>query len=137
MTTVIKKYYEAFMLLVVLIAFLLFRKEVFEPYVYLIAAAAIALYFVPVRLVAAIASIDTKQTGVQVTSSFIIAGIIAASLVAVSDKNFPGLSTILYGLAIINIFFMIYSFFKDQERKAFLLHFIMIILISWLLNFIG
>ncbi|WP_297334161.1 hypothetical protein [Flavobacterium sp.] len=137
MATVIKKYYEAFMLLAVLVAFLLFRKEVFEASVYLIGAAAIALYFVPVRLIAAITRIDTKQTGVQVTSSFIIACIIGASLVAVSDKNFPGLNTIVYGLAIINIFFMIYSFFKDQERKAFLLHFIMIILISWLLNFIG
>jgi ABC-type uncharacterized transport system permease subunit len=137
MVAVIKKYYEAFMLLVVLLAFLLFRKEVFEAYVYLIAAAAIALYFVPVRIIAAITSINTKQTGVQVTSSFIIAGIIAVSLIAVSDKNFQGLSGILYTLAVINIFFMIYTFFKDQERKAFLLHFIMIILISWLLNFIS
>lgn len=136
MKTVIKKYYEASLLLIVLLVFILFRNEVFDSNTYLIAATAIALYFVPLRIAFNIFNSEIEHVGVQVMSSIIIAVIIGVSLLAVNDKNFSGLSTILYGLAIINVGFMIYSFFKDQQRKPFLLHFIMILLISALINFV-
>ena len=136
MPVAIKKYYEAFLLLIVVLAFFLFRRNVFAVNVYLTAAAVIALYFVPVRIIASFTNIDTVQTGVKVTSSIIIAAIIGTSLLAVADKHFPGLIEIAYLLSGINIIFMIYSFFKDQERKAFLLHLIMLMLLSAVTGFI-
>ncbi|GGB85490.1 hypothetical protein GCM10007424_26930 [Flavobacterium suaedae] len=136
MTRVIKKYYEAFLLVIVLLCFVLFRNEVFDSNTYLIAAAAIALYFVPLRIAFNIFNSEIEHRGVQVISSIIIAAIIGVSLLAVNDKNYSGLSTMLYGLAIINVGFMIYALIKDEQRNPFLLHLIMILLISALLNFV-
>ena len=136
MTRVIKKYYEAFLLVIVLLCFVLFRNEVFDSNTYLIAATAIALYFVPLRIAFNIFNSEIEHRGVQVISSIIIAAIIGVSLLAVNDKNYSGLSTMLYGLAIINVGFMIYALIKDEQRNPFLLHLIMILLISALLNFV-
>lgn len=134
--TVIKKYYEAFMLIALLLCFVLFRNEILNSNTYLIAGAAIALYFVPLRVAFNLFNSEIEHKGVQILSSIIIAVIIGVSLLAVNDKNFSGLSNIIYGLAFINITFMIYVFFKDQQRKLFLLHLIMILHISALLNFV-
>lgn len=136
MTTIIKKYYEEFLLVIVLLCFVLFKNEVFSSNTYLVAAAAIALYFVPLRVAFNIFNSEIEHVGVQVVSSIIIATIIGASLLAVNDKNFNGLSAILYGLAIINVGFMIYALIKDEQRNPFLLHLIMILLISAVLNFV-
>ncbi|AXG74110.1 hypothetical protein DVK85_07590 [Flavobacterium arcticum] len=132
----IKKYYEVFALMITLLSFFLFRQEVFSVNTYLIIGGIVALYFVPVKMIAAIVSLETKQTGLKVTSSIIITAIIAASLIAVNNKHFSGISTIVYTLAGINIIFMIYAFLKDQERKLFLLHMVMILLTSRLVAFL-
>ncbi|KAF2515779.1 hypothetical protein E0W68_12555 [Flavobacterium salilacus subsp. salilacus] len=130
----IKRYYEVFLLIIVTLAFFLFRKEALGVNTYMIVGGIIGLYFTPVKIIATVISIETKQTGVNIMSSLIIAAIIGTSLIAVNNKHFPGLSTVAYALAVINIVFMIYTFFKDQERKLFLLHFVMVMLISVLLE---
>ncbi|NDI99495.1 hypothetical protein GWA97_10460 [Flavobacterium sp. LaA7.5] len=130
----IKRYYEAFLLIIVTLAFFLFRKEALGVNTYMIVGGIIGLYFTPVKIIATVISIETKQTGVNIMSSLIIAAIIGTSLIAVNNKHFPALSTVAYALAVINIVFMIYTFFKDQERKLFLLHFVMVMLISVLLE---
>lgn len=133
---ILKRYYEPLLLIIVIIAFFLFRKELLGVNTYVILGSIIAFYFIPVKIIALIINPDSKQQGLTVLSSLIIAITIGASFIAVNDKNFIGLQTATYILAVINVIFMIYAFFKDQERKAFLLHLIIIGFISVMLDFI-
>ena len=133
----IKRQYEVILLIIVLLSFYLFRKEIFGIDTYLVIGGIVALYFVPVKLIVSISSIETKQTGLQVISSLIIAAIVGASLIAINNKHFPGLEYSTYALAGINAIFTIYALIKDQERKAFLLHIISMIIISVVIDFIG
>ncbi len=132
----IKRHYEALLIVIIFLSFFLFRKEAFGVNTYMVIGSVIGLYFVPVKMIASIVSIETKQTGMQVMSSLIIVAIIGASLIAVNNKHFSGISTIVYTLAGINAFFIIYVLFKDQERKAFLLHLAAMVFISTLIDFI-
>lgn len=133
---IIKKYYEYLLLAAVILIFFLYRREIINNDVYAILSGAIALYFVPIKLIKSVTNINTKQTGLQVVSSIIIASFIGITLILVYDKHFYGLKYIVYGLAVINFVFMIYSFFKDLERRTFALHFIIAIFASIIIDFI-
>ena len=132
----IKQHYEALLIIITFLSFFLFRKEAFGPNTYMIIGGIIGLYFVPVKMIASIVSIETKQKGMQVMSSLIIVAIIGTSLIAVNNKHVPGLEYSTYTLAGINAFFIMYVLFKDQERKAFLLHLAAMLFISALIDFI-
>lgn len=130
----VKRYYEIVLLVTIILSFFLFRREVFTAYVYLAIGSIIAVYFLPIRIIRAVSNINTKQTGLQVMSSLIIGLLIAASLIAVFNKHFPGLLYTIYALTLINAFFILYSLFKDQERRAFLLHLLMLLFSSSLID---
>ncbi|QYJ68692.1 hypothetical protein [Flavobacterium litorale] len=132
----LKPYYEPLLLIIIIITFLLFRKELLGANIYVILGSIVAFYFIPIKIIALIINPDRKQQGLTVLSSLIIAITIGASFIAVNDKNFTGLQTVTYVLAVINVIFMIYAFFKDLERKAFLLHLIIVGFISVMLDFI-
>jgi len=131
-----KSKFENAIIIILLLTFFLTAKDAFSNSIYMLLCLGTSLYFFPIRLFLEkeMQNYSTKNKIIFIVSSFLVSIIIVLSLLSLYIDISSNFKIVVYLFSFFNLIFACYTYLtKDSMKKIYVMHLLMIFMISAIL----